>query len=91
MTRKVFCRKYKEELEGLMQPPYPGKRGQDIYDNVSQKAWLAWMQHQTMLINERKLNLMDLSDRTYLNEQMDRFFSGEAVDDIEGYVPEKDA
>ena len=24
MPRTVFCRKYKQELEGLDQPPYPG-------------------------------------------------------------------
>ena len=42
MTRTVMCRKYKEELPGLERPPYPGAKGQDIYDNVSKKAWDEW-------------------------------------------------
>ena len=87
MTRTVFCRKYQEELEGLDRPPYPGAKGQDMYDNISKKAWGEWMSHQTMLINEKHLNTMDLTARTYLNEQMAKFFSGEAYDQADGYVP----
>ena len=44
--RKVFCRKYGEELEGLDKPPYPGLKGEDIVDNVSKKAWEEWLEHQ---------------------------------------------
>jgi len=42
MTRTVNCRKYKEELPGLERPPYPGTKGEDIYNNVSKKAWDDW-------------------------------------------------
>lgn len=87
MTRTVFCRKHKQELEGLAQPPYPGAKGLDIYENISAKAWQEWMAHQTMLINEKRLSLMDLGSRTYLNEQRDRFLSGEDYDLADGYVP----
>ena len=87
MTRMVLCRKYQEELEGLDAPPYPGARGQDIYENVSKKAWAEWMSHQTMLINEKRLNMMDMTARTYLMEQMKLFLSGEQFDEAEGYVP----
>lgn len=87
MSRTVFCRKYKEELEGLDLPPMPGTKGQDIFENISKKAWGEWMSHQTMLINEKRLNLMDLTDRAYLDEQREKFFSGEEVDEAEGYVP----
>ena len=52
MSRTVFCRKYQEELEGLDFPPMPGKKGEDIYENVSKKAWEEWQAQQTMLINE---------------------------------------
>ncbi|MCQ3829008.1 oxidative damage protection protein [Microbulbifer elongatus] len=90
MSRTVFCRKYQEELEGLPNPPFPGPKGQDIYDNVSAKAWQEWMAHQTMLINEKRLNMMEPSSRAYLAEQMGKFFSGEDYDDAEGFVPEQD-
>ena len=87
MARLIFCRKYKEELEGLDAPPYPNAKGQDIYNNISKKAWLEWMAHQTMLINEKRLNMMDMGTRVYLTEQMTRFLSGEAYDQADGYVP----
>ncbi|MAT50560.1 MAG: oxidative damage protection protein [Porticoccaceae bacterium] len=87
MPRTVMCRKYKEELPGLDQPPFPGPKGEDIFNHISQKAWQAWLDHQTMLINEKRLNMMDLTARTYLNEQRDRFLSGDEYDQAEGYVP----
>ena len=39
------------------------------------------------LINEMRLNMMDLTARTYLAEQREKFFDGEQVDQAEGYVP----
>lgn len=89
MTRSVFCKKYQQEMEGLARPPYPGPRGQDVFDNVSKQAWDEWLQHQTRLINEKHLNMMDAEARKYLAEQMDKFFSGDDYDKAEGYVPEK--
>ena len=89
MPRMVFCRKYQQELEGLDFPPYPGAKGVDIYNNVSKKAWQEWMSHQTMLINEKRLNVMDMGTKVYLNEQMLKFLSGDQYDQAEGYVPPK--
>ena len=87
MARTVMCRKYREELEGMDKPPFPGPRGEDIFENVSKKAWDAWQANQTMLINEKHLNLADAATRKYLHEEMDKFFSGEDYDRAEGYVP----
>ena len=52
MSRKVLCRKYKKELPGLIVAPYPGPKGQEIYETVSQQAWQEWQAQQTMLIND---------------------------------------
>jgi len=87
MSRTVFCKKYKEELEGLERAPYPGPIGQDIFDNVSRKAWQEWTDHQTMLINEKHLSLMDPASRKFLQEEMQKFLSGEEYAQAEGYVP----
>ncbi|HSG89823.1 MAG TPA: oxidative damage protection protein [Pseudomonadales bacterium] len=87
MTRKVQCRKYGEELEGLEAPPFPGPKGQDIFETVSKRAWDDWLTVQTRLINEKHLNMMEPAARKYLAEQRDRFLAGEAADDAEGYVP----
>lgn len=86
MARHIFCKKYQQELEGLKAPPYPGPKGQELYETISQRAWDAWLERQTMLINEKKLNLRDKDSRAYLLGQMERFFNNEAVDEAEGYV-----
>lgn len=87
MSRMVHCRKYQQELPGLDAPPYPGPKGQDIFEHVSKLAWNEWQQHQTMLINEKHLSLMDPDTRKYLQGEMDKFLSGEDYDQAEGYVP----
>ncbi len=87
MSRMVHCRKYQRDLPGLDAPPYPGPKGQDVFENVSKQAWEEWQQHQTMLINEKHLSLMDPNTRKYLQGEMDKFLSGEDYDQAEGYVP----
>jgi Fe-S cluster biosynthesis and repair protein YggX len=87
VSRTVFCRKYQQEMEGLDKPPFPGAKGQELFASVSKQAWQEWIAHQTMLINEKKLNMMDMTARTYLSEQRDLFLSGDAFDKADGYVP----
>jgi Fe-S cluster biosynthesis and repair protein YggX len=87
MARTVFCRYFQKTLDGLEAPPFPGTAGQAIFEGFSKAAWEAWLAHQTMLINERHLNLMDPDARSYLNEQRRRFLEREGVDAAEGYVP----
>lgn len=86
----VFCRKYQQDLEALENPPLPGPKGIEIQQTVSKKAWLEWQHAQTMLINERHLNMLDPEARKYLSEQMERFLSNEEIDHAEGYVPPSD-
>ena len=74
MGRTVDCVKLKKEAEGLDRPTYPGELGQKIFDNVSKEAWQQWLQHQTMLINEYRLSPIDPKSRTFLEEQMHKFF-----------------
>ena len=87
MSRTIHCRKYAQDLEGLEAPPIPGPKGQEIYDTVSKKAWGEWQTIQTMLINERELNMRDPAARTYLLDQMERFLNNEEADHAHGYVP----
>ena len=89
MTRMVFCKHFGEELEGLERPPLPGPKGQTIFQQVSKKAWQAWQAEQTMLINEKQLSLMDPEARKYLQDQMDKYLSGENHDRAEGFVPQQ--
>ena len=90
MTRTVFCRKYQTQMEGLEQPPWPGPGGREIFESVSRQAWDEWQGHQTMLINEKQLNMMDPEARKYLQGEMEKFLSGEDFEQAEGYIPPAD-
>lgn len=86
MTRTVHCRKYGENLEGLDNAPMPGPAGEEIFTTISKRAWLEWQNLQTMLINEKSLNLREPETRKYLTEQRERFFNNEETDHATGYV-----
>jgi Fe-S cluster biosynthesis and repair protein YggX len=87
MTRMVHCVKLGREAEGLDRPPYPGELGKRIFENVSKEAWNAWLQHQTMLINENRLTPIEPRARAFLEQEMEKFFFGEGSQLPEGYVP----
>jgi Fe-S cluster biosynthesis and repair protein YggX len=87
MTRMVYCAKLGKEAEGLDQPPYPGELGQKIYESISKEAWQQWMQHQTMLINENRLSVIDPKHRAFLEEQMQKFLFEDSAQTPEGYTP----
>ena len=87
MARKVQCVKLQREAEGLDFPPYPGELGKRIFEKVSREAWADWIKHQTMLVNENRLNLSDIKARKYLAEQMEEHFFGAGAEEPIGYVP----
>jgi Fe-S cluster biosynthesis and repair protein YggX len=86
MTRMVQCIKLAKEAEGLDFSPYPGELGKKIWEGVSKEAWAAWIKHQTMLVNENRLNLADVRARKYLATQMESYFFGDGGDKPQGYV-----
>ncbi|MCH6584996.1 MAG: oxidative damage protection protein [Nitrosomonadaceae bacterium] len=87
MVRVVQCVKLGHEAEGLDFPPYPGELGKRIFEKVSREAWAGWIKHQTMLVNENRLNLADIKARKYLAEQMEAYFFGAGAEKPLGYVP----
>jgi Fe-S cluster biosynthesis and repair protein YggX len=88
MARTVKCALLGEELPGLERPPYPGELGQRIYAEISQQAWQQWLRHQTMLINEYRLSVIEPKARTFLEEEMRKFlFGGGKAAKPEGYKP----
>ncbi len=87
MVRMVQCVKLGREAEGLDFPPYPGELGKRIFEKVSREAWADWIKHQTMLVNENRLNLSDIKARKYLAEQMEAHFFGTGAENPIGYVP----
>jgi len=87
MARTVHCIKLGRDAEGLDFAPVPGDFGVRLYQNVSKEAWLQWQRHQTMLVNENRLNLSDAKARQYLRTQMEEYFFGSGADQPAGYVP----
>ena len=87
MTRMVQCVRLNAQAEGLEFAPVPGTLGQKIYENVSKEGWAQWLKHQTMLINENRLNLADSRARQYLTQQLQNYFFGTGADMPAGFVP----
>ncbi len=86
MARMVRCVKLGREAEGLDFAPLPGEVGQRIYERVSKQAWQQWLAHQTMLINENRLNIRDPEARRFLSAEMEKHLFGEGSDKPAGYV-----
>jgi Fe-S cluster biosynthesis and repair protein YggX len=87
MPRTVHCVKLDRDAEGLAFAPWPGELGKRVYENVSKEAWSAWLAHQTMLINENRLNPLDASTRTFIAAEMEKYFFGGGSEAPAGFVP----
>jgi Fe-S cluster biosynthesis and repair protein YggX len=87
MGRTVQCLKLKKEAEGLDYPPYPGEMGTRIWQSISKEAWQEWLNVQTRLVNENRLNLADTRARKYLKEQMEKHLFEDIDVEAQGYVP----
>ncbi|HLV29114.1 MAG TPA: oxidative damage protection protein [Burkholderiaceae bacterium] len=90
MTRMVQCAKLKREAEGLDYPPYPGDLGVRIWREISKQAWADWIDIQTRLVNENRLNLADARARKYLAQQMESYLFDDRDVEAQGYVPPAD-
>ena len=90
MSRIIDCVKLKKPSEGLATPPYPGALGNKIYETVSSEAWQLWIAHQTMLINEYRLSMVDTKARDFLKVEMEKFLFGGGSDKPAGFVPPVD-
>ena len=87
MARTVFYEYLKQEAEGLDLQLYPGELGKRIFDSISKQAWSEWIKKQTMLVNEKKLSMMNPEHRKLLETEMVNFlFEGKEVV-IDGYKP----
>ncbi|VFP81270.1 Probable Fe(2+)-trafficking protein [Buchnera aphidicola (Cinara kochiana kochiana)] len=71
--RIIFCSFLKKKAEGLDYPFFTGKTGKKIYQEISKEAWCYWLQKQTKIINEKKLNMFIEKDRTYIKIKMKKF------------------
>ena len=89
MSRTVFCQNLQKEGDGLDYQLYPGDIGKRIFDNICKEAWTIWQKKQTMIINEKKMNMMNPEDRSFLEKAMVAYLFEGIEPEIEGYTPEK--
>ena len=74
----------------MMFPPLPGEKGEELMQNYSQTAWDEWIKLQTMLINERHLDLSEKENRKWLSEQMMLFLENKDYKKPDGFIPIED-
>ena len=67
-------------------PPFPGELGEKIFNHVSKQAWTMWLAHQTMLINEYRLSLIDSKAREFLRSELENYFFGDGSKKPDGYT-----
>lgn len=87
MARIIFCIKLKKEAPGLAFPPFPNELGTRVFEQISEEAWQSWLAHQTMLINEYRLSMLDAQARQFLMKEMEKFLWGDGSEAPAGYVP----
>ena len=76
----ILCKKYQESCQAWMRLHCQVKK-ECISSQITQKGLEAWIELQTMLINENHLDLSDKSNRRWLNEQMELFWAIKTIND----------
>ena len=66
----IDCVKLKEKLPALEQAPFRGEMGERILKQISPVAWNLWLVRQTKLINEYRLDPLDVKAQQFLKEEM---------------------
>ena len=82
----VFCVKLQKEANAMQCAPVPGEVGQRIVREISQEGWSKWLDHQTILINEYRLNLLEPEAKKFLLEEMEKFLFGKGSNMPEQFV-----
>jgi len=85
-----MCAKLGKELDGMPFKPFDNELGQRIYDQISDDAWKAWLEHSKIIINEYQLELNTQKAHEILWEQCEKFLFGEGAALPSEYVPPKE-
>ena len=67
------------------------KLGARIFEQISQQAWMQWIEHSKKIVNEMRLDLTQKKTHDMLKEQCEVFLFGDAGSVLmpKDYVPEK--
>lgn len=83
----MFCQKLKKEGLPMAFAPFPGDFGQKILLNISKEGWDLWLNHQTILINEYRLNMLEKDARDFLKQEMEKFLFADESSVPEAFTP----
>ncbi|CUR53628.1 Probable Fe(2+)-trafficking protein [Serratia symbiotica] len=86
MKKIIFCNFLKCNSEAQDFQIYPGDIGKYIFNTISKKAWTKWIEKQTILINEKKLNMLKFNDYKLLEQEMIKFLFKKNIVDIKKYI-----
>lgn len=87
MARTIFCTFLQRDAEGQISSSTRATRVSAFTTRSPKKPRGQWQKKQTMLINEKKLSMMNPEHRKLLEQEMVNFlFEGKDVY-IEGYTP----
>jgi Fe-S cluster biosynthesis and repair protein YggX len=87
--RTVFCVKFRKQMTGLTEPPWPGELGQRIYENVSAEAWEMWEDRMRMILNEYRIVPWQKESQELIARLMEEFFFGKTDVLPPDYTPQK--
>ncbi|WP_343188601.1 oxidative damage protection protein [Buchnera aphidicola (Neophyllaphis varicolor)] len=73
MKNKIFCKFLKKISKKQENKVYPGKLGDKIFKEISEEAWKIWTLQQTIIINEKQLNMLKREDRQIIENEMINF------------------
>ena len=68
MSRTIFVLSCNVKQKVRIFSCTPANWGKRIYNEISKEAWAQWQHKQTMLINEKKLNMMNAEHRKLLEQ-----------------------
>lgn len=77
MQQQIHCRLLGHGKTRLAHRPFPGPIGEHIHMHYSQEAWHLWLEQQTKLLNEDRLNPLESNTKARLLHAMSTFFEYE--------------
>lgn len=69
-SRIIHCAKLKQDLPGLLKPPFPTELGKLIFENVSKEAWDQWLKESVRYINTYRVDLSSKQGQEFMVKQM---------------------
>ncbi len=81
----IECTYLNKSSPALKKAPFPDELGKRILQEISKPAWMLWLNQQTMLINEYRLDLSDQKAQVFLKKELVKFLFEKDSTPPQGY------